>query len=339
MTLPARPDPEVVVVLRSWREALDAKDMGSMQALTAQWLQIEKRLDGDIAALAYRMAELQAQGKPITEQLIWREARFKYLRDQMDEQIARFNTAAASSIATGQGEFGTLGIQAANEAIATSFASISSTGPYWNRLNVGAIETMIGFAGDGSPLSRLLKNDYPDAVDGLLNALINGMARGLGPAEVARLMSEGMGMGLERALLIARTEQARAYRMASTAQYRASGVVTGFYRLVKKVTACMACLVLDGQEFALKSELTDHPRGACVAVPGVIGVGRPRWQTGPQWFKTLAPEQQIARMGPERYQLWRSGQASLADMAGMAHSDVWGDSPRATTLAELRGEK
>lgn len=338
MTLPARPESEVVLVLRAWREAMDAKDAGAMQALTAQWLQVEKRLDADIAALAYRMAELQAQGKPITEQLIWREARFKYLREQMETQIGRFNASAASSIATSQAEFGTLGIQSANEAIAASFASLTPTGPYWNRLNIDAVETMIGFAGDGSPLSRLLKNDYPDAMDGLLKALINGMARGLGPAEVARMMSEGMGMGLERALLIARTEQARAYRMASTAQYRASGVVTGFYRLVKKVTACMACLMLDGEVFKLADELNDHPRGKCVAIPDVIGVGRPRWQTGPQWFLTLAPEQQAARMGPERYQLWQTGQVTLADIAGISHSAVWGDSPRVKTLAELRGE-
>ena len=335
--MPPRPDPDVVRLLRQYRDALDAKELDTMRLMTNRWLEVERNLDADITALAYRMAELQAQGKPITEQLIWREARYKYLHEQMGHEIARYNGAAATTIASGQTENGLIGIQAANEAIGVSYASVSAIGPYWNRLNLGAIEAMIGFAGDGSPLSRLLRNDYPDAVDGLLKALINGMARGLGPAAVAREMSLGMGMGLNRALLIARTEMARAYRMGSTAQYRASGVVTGFYRLVKKATACLACLVLDGQEYALESDFAEHPRGKCQILPKILGVGRPRWQLGPTWFRALPADQQLARMGPERYALWQSGTVRLEDMAAMAHSPVWGASPRVPSLAELTG--
>lgn len=97
----------------------------------------------------------------------------------------------------------------------------------------------------------------------------------------------------------------------------------------------MGCLALDGERFDVASELHDHPAGKCVAVPGVIGVGRPKWENGLTWFRQLAPEQQIDRMGPGRYQLWKDGQIKLTDLARVNHSEVWGDSPRVATISEL----
>jgi hypothetical protein len=149
-------------------------------------------------------------------------------------------------------------------------------------------------------------------------------------------MANGMGMGLERALLIARTESARAYRTGSLEQYRESGVVRGFKRLVKKATACLACLMLDGETFDLESELNDHPRGKCTAIPLVQGIGDPKYQTGEQWFKTLGAEQQRNMMGDARYEGWKAGQFGLSDLARSTSNDVWGNSPRVATLEELK---
>jgi SPP1 gp7 family putative phage head morphogenesis protein len=327
------PEPEVIRVLAQYRAALDARETGLMDEMARRWVQVEARLNSDILALAYEVDRRKAEGKVITEQIIWREERYKQLHAQMEVEIARYNREAAILVEQVQGENATLGISAANDAIHVSYPMGSS--PMWTRINLGAVQSMIGFAGDGSPLHKLLKEDYPDAVDGLLKALINGVARGQGPAQTARDMADGMGMGLDRALLIARTETNRAYRTASTEQYRQSGVVDGYYRLVKKGTACMACLMLDGQHFDTADELGDHPRGKCVAVPQCIGVAKPRWESGVDYFKALPPDQQAARMGPEKYQLWQDGQIKLSDLARMTHNDTWGDSPRVATLAEL----
>jgi SPP1 gp7 family putative phage head morphogenesis protein len=330
----ARPDPLVVTTLRNFRVALGLREDALVESMAGQWLEIESRLDAQIGLLAREMADLVAEGKPITEQLVWRQERYQYLKSQMQTEIAKYNATAVKTISQAQTGNALLGIDAAQAAITTQ---IGPFGTNWNRINVEAVQNMIGFAGDGSPLKSLLAEDYPDAVDGLLKALINGVARGQSPVQTAREMKDGMAGGLQRALVIARTETARAYRMASTEQYRQSGVVRGFRRLVFRQTACMACLMLDGELFDVASEMDDHPNGKCCAIPMVAGVADPTWETGKQWFAKLTPEEQEAKMGPGMFAAWKDGKIDLSDLAAKQHSDTWGDSPAVPSLASLLG--
>ena len=124
--------------------------------------------------------------------------------------------------------------------------------------------------------------------------------------------------------------------MATVEGYRESNVVSGFRRLAAKDgRTCLACLMSDGETFDLASDLTDHPNGRCVAVPILVGREPPQWQTGREWFETLPPERQREMMGAERYDAWSRGAFDLSALRRTAHSDVWGDSPRVATLAEL----
>jgi hypothetical protein len=330
------PDPLVVTTLRQFRVALGLREDALVESMAGQWLEIENRLDAQIGLLAREMADLQAAGKPITEQLVWRQQRYQVLKGQMQTEMAKYNAEAVKTISQAQTFNATLGIDAAQNAIMVQYGPFGTT---FNRINVGAVESMIGFAGDGSPLRSLLAEDYPDAVDGLLKALINGMARGQSPVQTAREMKDGMAGGLQRALVIARTETARAYRMASTEQYRQSGVVRGFRRLVFRQKACLACLFLDGEWFELASELDDHPVGLCQALPCLNGIADPQWETGPAYFLGLTADEQEAKMGPGMYAAWKDGKFELSDLAAKQHSDVWGDSPRVPSLSELLGGK
>ena len=329
-------DPEVVRVLRDYRAALDAREGALMDEMGRRWLAVEQGLRSDMLALAYEMETRRAEGKVITEQMVWRAERYQVVQKQLETQIRSYNRDAAHLVTRAQEEDAALGILAAQQAIHVSIAASGMAGPMWNRINTNAVQAMIGLAGDGSPLYTLLKEDYPAALDGIVGSLINGIARGQGVAQTALDMADGMANGLDRAMLIARTETARAYRMGSTQQYRDSGVVTGFYRLVKKATACMACLVLDGQHYDLEAEMEDHPRGKCMVVPEVIGVGKPRWESGIDYFKNLTPEQQAERMGQEKYKLWQDGQFALKDLAKMQHDPTWGAAPRIATIVELK---
>lgn len=327
-------EPLVVRTLREYRELLGAKDIALQEDLARMWVRIERRLEADITALAYEMERRAKDGEMITQQIIWRSERYKALKAKIEAEIKRYNGEYLSpTIEAYQREVGWLGISASKDAIMASFQE--SFAPYFPVLNRGAVETMIGYLGNGAPLNTLLKKDYPDALNGLIDALVNGIARGSGPSEIAKEMTNGFGMGFDRALLIARTEVNRTYRAASTMQYRASGVVTGFRRLVKKETACVACLMLDGETFGLEKELDDHPNGKCVAVPDVRGVKPAQWETGQEWFMTLDTEIQRSKLGDEKYELWKSGTISLDQLAGKHHSEVWGDSPKVLTLREL----
>lgn len=329
-----RQDPPVVTTLRRYREALDARELATMQDMAGRWVEIERRLDADIAALASEIQRRRDAGEVITQQIVWREQRYQILKAKLADEIRVYNRDQATPIiTTAQKQNAWMGVEAARDAIYAGYNSRNI--PYFPVLSRDQVETMAGFLGNGSPLNTLLKNDYPEALTGLSNALVNGMGRGLGAAEVARQMADGMGMGLERAMLIARTEMNRAYRMASVQQYRESRVVSGFRRLVKKATACMACLMLDGERLELASDLDDHPRGKCVAIPIIIGGPIAQWQTGPEWFNTLTAEEQRGKMGPEKYELWKAGIIEPRDLAGVHHSPVWGDSPRVKTVKEL----
>jgi len=331
---PRGPDPLAITILREYRARMDDMESVLMRDMARRWLVIEGGLDADISALAQEMARRTAAGETITKQMVWRAERYQIIKARLADEMKKYNLDYASgAISTAQRQYASLGINAAQDAITAMYPSPLSAA--FNRINVGAVESMIGFAGDGSPLRTLLVKDYGAAADGLLDALINGLGRGLGPAQIGRDMADGMGMGLDRALLIARTEAARAYRTASTQQYRDSGVVTGFMRLVKKATACSACLMLDGERFELEDELYDHPRGKCDVICVVEGVRPPTWERGQDWFAAQPPEEQQRILGLERYQLWKDGQIKLSDLARKTHNDVWGDSPRIATIEEL----
>lgn len=329
---PTPREAEVIAVLRRYRAEMDAREAGMMEQMTQRWLGIEGRLQSDMALLAQRMSELQQAGQTPTIQMVWKMEQYQKLRTQIQNEVEKYNRWAVEAISDEQRAAATLGLNAAQESLSVSLGPLSQT---WGRLPVSATETMIGFAQDGSPLYRLLQMSYPDSVDGLLSSLINGVARGQGVAQTAQEMADGFGMGLQRALLIARTETRRTYTESSINQYQKSGVVASFKRLVKKETACMACLALDGQTFRAQGDLNDHPRGKCMVVPCVEGVAPPTWETGAQWFKNLPKEDQIKRMGQQQYDLWKAGDIKFADFARWRPNPTWGTAPRVTTLEEL----
>jgi hypothetical protein len=205
----------------------------------------------------------------------------------------------------------------------------------FNRINIKAVEAMIGYAGDGSPLNSLLKNEFGVATDGMLQALINGVATGQGADPTARAMMQGVDMGLDRSLLIARTEMNRAYRSGSTEQYRESGVVSGFRRLVSRDEACAACLILDGEFLETEDELDCHPNGRCVAIPILEGEPPPEWQLGKDWLSEQPEARQREILGNTRFDMWQGG-TPLESFAGKSHSDEWGDAPMIVPIKDLQ---
>ncbi len=117
-------------------------------------------------------------------------------------------------------------------------------------------------------------------------------------------------------------------------QYSQSGVVTGQQRLVKKETACVACLFLDGEILPIGMPLEDHPAGKCVSVPMVNGAAV-EWENGMTWFLGQDPERQMELLGEGRFAAWQEGRFELSQVAQHSHSDVWGEQPRVATDEEL----
>jgi len=328
-------EPLVVRVMREFKAALLLREQAQEADMADRYLEVEERLQAHIDALAWDFAERREQGLTISEAALYRMERYKRLRALTEEEVLRYTGDYAEPlIRRGQAEMGQLGIDNAASAINASYGAFG--GPIFERLPYEAIENMVGLAGDGSPLNTLLREAYPDAFDGVIRELIQSTAIGVNPRQTARRMRDGLGAGLNRALVIARSEQLRVYRQASAMQYERSGVVREFRRLATKDSrTCMACLVSDGERFPVGAVLSDHPNGRCAMVPVVIHARTPQWETSLQWFRQQDPEQQRGQMGAKYFEAWQDGVFQLPQLRSTVRSNVWGDSPQVTALNKL----
>lgn len=326
------PDPDVVIFLRKRKEALLASEQVRMRSLAKSWLKVEQALESQMLAVASELSK----SNMVTEALVQKNERFIKLLYQARAEVAKFNDVAEGSITKTQKEMSKQGIQDAVKALKVTYKSAGVVMPSFNVLPVRALEIMFGFASDGSPLRNLFNRSYPEAVNGMMDALVKGLTLGHHPTDVGRQMAEEFGVGLNKALTIARTETLRSYRMGSFEQYRESGVVSGYKRLAAHDSrVCPGCLFRDGQIIdSLDGEFDEHPNGRCTAVPVVIGVPEPKWINGTKWFLGQSETTQREILGQQRFDAWKKG-ANLQDMSKFVSSPNWGGSYVPTPVAEL----
>jgi hypothetical protein len=327
----AMPDPKIVQVVDQYRAALASHDQAQLARLARLWIEIEKRLNDQILLLSYQLAERKGQAA-VSAQIIWSMDRYQGLKADLQKEIDKaLRDYVVNDITAEQTKMASLGLRQAQDLISASAGFAIA----FHRLPVDALEIYAGLLGDGSPLNDLLREAYPDALDGIVKGLLEGLTRGLAPKETARLVADRMGIGLARITRIARTEQMRSFRMASLQQYRESGVVQGWRRMANKATACIACLALDGDMLQTEADLSDHPNGGCTAVPWVIGARMPTWELGKDWLARQPRAAQRKILGPEKYDLYQFG-VPITDMVMMVHNDTWGDAPAIKNLEAIR---
>ena len=321
---------DVVRVAREYREQLARNEHEALRRMSRYWVKIEKKLQNDLEALAREVLDRQAKGQGVPRQFIYTLQRYRSMVEQVNRELPGYQSTVEDLIKEYQRKDYLLGLDAAN-------AEIKATKPssdVWTRVYKDAAETMAGFAGNGAPLYELLRHDYAETSESILDALVEGVARGKGYREVAKDMRDAMGMEYDRSLRIARTEINRSYRLANAEQYRRSGVVEKVLRLCYKPTACFACLMLDGEECP-KGICDDHPNGKCTTIVTTTGGITPEWQTGSEWLEEQSPEDQRRIMGAGRYELWKNEGVNPRYMVWMKPNPVWGGSPSVKSLEDL----
>jgi hypothetical protein len=210
----------------------------------------------------------------------------------------------------------------------------------FDRINVSAVDFMIGFAGDGTPLYDLLKASYPESVLKLTDALVTGLAKGIGPRATAATMAEDMAGNLDRALLVARTEQLRAERAGNMAQLDQSNVVAGYQRRSQRNgTVCDACLALDNDEIYPTDEMfAQHPGDQCYMSP-VLRFGKtPSFETGAEWFDKQPETLQQKILGPGKFELYQSGNFDWSKAGKVVVDPTWGPQVVSTPLADMTND-
>lgn len=324
MTTPA----EVLQTAALFRRALRAGEQSAVAAMLQTWRGVESRLLADMEAL---VASLEG-GRPLTRRELLQLQRFQSLLAQTTQQLRALERVAAGIIEAGQIQAATQGIAAATTMIETVGLGVA-----FNRLPVTAVANLVSLARNGRPLAALLRPMYGLATEGILRELVNGLALGNGPRQVARRMVDaGLSDGLNHLLLVTRDQYNRAHRAAGLETYRNSGVVLGWVRLsARDARVCPACMALDGSEHATDEGIDTHPQCRCTTVPQVRGARPLQLGTGLEWFERQSPGVQRGILGPGVYDHWRETGFDLREIVAFRESETWGRSPVVRPLREL----
>lgn len=317
--------------MRQYKAALLRDERAQMQEMARRWLAVERRLTGQMEALAWQMDAIKRDGGIVSRELLMNDARYRQLLVQLTGELERYSDNVAVQITAQQRRLARLGIAHAENAI-----TVQGVTAGFNRLPIEAVEYMVGLTGNGSPLRTLIAQSWPLSADGLTQELINGVALGYNPRKTARLMAQAATGSLDRMMVIARTEQLRVYRQANRESYLASGVVTAYKRLATHDSrVCAACLMDEGHTYELGEEMPEHPQGRCTMVPLVEGMPNPKWQLGREWFEEQPAATQRDILGKGRYYAWQNGDFDLDEIVTVKPNPTWGPSIAVTPLREL----
>lgn len=312
------------------RERVAASEM--VRAYGAGWRRVREQLDGVQAA----MRAAQQSGADATS-LMHQQRRLSALERQIAAEMRDFAALATDLTEAGQ-------LQAAQAAINNSAALIQTAEQaaglplVFDRLPVEAIQEFIGFASNGSPLRNLFDALGEEISRGIRDELAAAIATGRNPRETARAIRRLYSMGMQRALVIARTEQIRAYREAVHQTYlRNADVLDGWIWLsAANRRTCAACWAMHGTFHPLKERLDDHPQGRCVAVPVVKG-HKPTTKSGEDLFRLLPEAEQRAVLGAGAWEAWKAGAVNLSQFAGQRSDPEWGTMRYRRSLREILG--
>jgi hypothetical protein len=328
----AEATPDVLRISDAYRARLRTREAQAVRKMTAR----------EATRLAEEVGTLRQAGEAVPPWKVVQIERYRDLVSQAQAELGRLGDDGARMIADLQREGLALGMDMAEAQVGAMIPP--GVGLTFNRLPIGALESMIGFLQDGSPLARLLGDLGEETARSIGELLRDGIGLGWNPRKVARAITQKVGMALTRSLRIARTEMLRAWRRSSVQGYRDQGsLIKGYRRHAQQDDrTCIACLLMDGTFYETADEFTDHVQGRCAVVPvtrtwaelGFAGIEdtNAEWEPGREWFLRQDEGVQRSILGDPIYDAWQGGEIGLDDMKTLHESAEWGDSWGASSL-------
>jgi len=326
-------EPEVVRLARQFRAELASADERQLRLMAARYLDVADALQDGIESLALSIEELRAEGKAVAIGRIYRLERYQRLLGQLMRELSRFNGWALAIINTRQRE---LIVQGAEDASSLLRAGQPGITVRFDALHREAIEAMVGIAREGTPLAALLDASYGETTAAIHRTLASSIGLGRGPRQTARLLTKNCQLPLQRALRIARTEQLRAYRLATLDTYRSAGVALYQRVAARDPNTCIACLSMDGTIYSTETSLDDHVNGRCSIVPLFSAAEAYAAGAAQEWFDAQDRDMQLQIMGPARLELYRSGRVDWSELAVRKDDPIWGGAWVPTPVSVLR---
>jgi SPP1 gp7 family putative phage head morphogenesis protein len=336
--------------IQSHRAALIARE----EAVILEMLETYKlgylRVSFSLDQISERIEARRRQGKPISEDWLYREARLSTLLDQAREEFDSFSRLVESKLTEEQRQAIQMAADHSRELMTIAQGPVPktfNTPLEFAQFNPDVVEGLAGRLSNGAPLNSLLQEIGPDAVNVMREVWAGGIIQGKGiRAMGAELAASLENVSVHRATTIIRTETLGAYRTVAQEQYRQSRAVKGWaWTCTRNKRTCAMCWAMDGREFPLDQEFASHPNCRCIARPimlsweerGFKGLPdrRRTLEVGESYLKRQSEEYQIAVLGRKKHELWRSGNIELQDLVGYREDPVWGPNRWERSLIQI----
>ena len=335
------------------RKALRAENDAALKRLIGSYGRIYRSLTNNLAALEADIAAAQVAGQQVGTDWLRRQERYRALLGQVQDEVSRYGGSL-------QMELGTLMENAVAAAEQDALGLTASRLPLlpermlrtvWNTVPRDAVEVMLGFLADDSPLTKRLAKMGTETALRAARAMEESIAVGYSPRALGAALRRETGMALTDALRMARTTQINAYREASRMAYVVNQRIVPNWTWVSALDpqgTCMACVARHGSVHPVSERLNDHHNGWCVEVPNPVSyqelglnVAGPPLESipqGPEWFAGLTEREQQRFMRSESaWEAYKAGKIAVQDFVGSRVDDVWGEIIQEMSVKGLLG--
>jgi SPP1 gp7 family putative phage head morphogenesis protein len=312
-----------------FRRQLDRLERGAAREVLEAWSRVRASVDDEIRRLT-RLLDADPDDAAAIQRAVGRLSRS---RDRVVATVGRY-AEQVGEVVTVRQRAAAGAAQNANSALVA--AQLPPGHPGMTMLDAGQVEQLLGQLRSGA-FARTMSNMGRDFANQLQQELIDGMALGRSPRDVARRIGTSQNVPRWRALTIARTETLRAYREVSRRQMeRNVDVVAGWTWLSQAdIDTCAFCWSMHGQHFSASESMATHPNCKCSQAPrsrswaelGFDDIDEPaglQVEDGRELFDRQPERVQRAVLGPGKFQAYQDGQIGLADLAGFRHDPDWG---------------
>lgn len=325
----------IVDLAKKFRAALEAQDAKALNQIIQAYGSMYQRMQDKIRVLTLEIAGMETPTAAAVRKL----ASYKSLVSSINKELITF-----------QGYAGTVMQQAANDAIRLgavnakllTLAGNPAVASLWRQLNPTALETLVGYFGEGSALMKRLEKLAGENAIRVAQTIIDNIALGKNPKTIAGLIQDSLGGGLTDALRMTRTVQLYSYREANRASYiNNSDIVRGWWWMsALDPNTCLSCIAMHGTFHTNDETLDDHHNGMCTMLPAVIGMDNPLGSdtAGKDWFESLSESKQQKYMGEGKFEAWQGGKFEFSQLSKQTENDIYGSMRVVSSLSDLIGE-
>jgi len=245
---------------RSYLSSLDRVTASQMHAAYSKVLD-QARIDykGFTARLeTWQQAHpsMDPRGASPPRHWVFQQARYQDLVTQLETNLTYYAKVSALSITEAQRAAMGKAQGDMTEVIRASMGGDEKAAGHISMavLPEDAIEAVVGFTSDGTPLNTLLRERSNRTWQDASSTIVNGVALGQGPVEVAKRLDTQLTTLHWQNLRLARTESMRAYREAQRVNMLQNSEVIAGWRWSSAADArsCPICLGQHGKVFPLK---------------------------------------------------------------------------------------